>query len=237
MLDARNISAGYGSKTVLHDVSVRIATGEIVAIIGANGAGKSTLINTLVGAITATQGAISLDEQPITGLPAYATAKRGLIQVPEGRQVFAPLTVRENLALGSEALGPRGKPLQADWDQVFNLFPKLHERQEQKAGSLSGGEQQMLAIGRALMGRPRVLLLDEPSLGLAPVITIRMFEVLKEINAATGLTMLVVEQNAQRALDLASRAYVLERGRIVREGSSQALRSDPAIRAIYLGGD
>jgi branched-chain amino acid transport system ATP-binding protein len=237
MLMLDKVSAGYGGKSVLESVSLRADAGEIVAIIGANGAGKSTLINAVSGVIAATSGQIHFDGAPITGLTAHGIARRGLLQVPEGRQVFAPLTVKANLDLGLEALGKRGKPKSDDVDRVVELFPLLGQRMNQLAGSLSGGEQQMLAIGRALMGRPSMLLLDEPSLGLAPVITMRLFDTLKTLNRSTGTSMIVVEQNAQRALALASRAYVLERGRIVREGASEALQNDPAIRAAYLGGD
>lgn len=236
MLNVSKIYAGYGGKAVLNDVCLEVRDGEIVAIIGANGAGKSTLINAISGVLPITVGTVTFSGAVVSGKPMHAVARRGLIQVPEGRQVFAPLTVMENIELGAEALGPRGRTRTEDLERVFALFPKLADRIKQKAGSLSGGEQQMLAIARALMGRPSMLLLDEPSLGLAPVIIARLFDTLAELNRS-GLTMLVIEQNAQRALDLASRAYVLERGRVVREGASSELRNDPGIRASYLGGE
>jgi len=236
MLDVNNIRAGYGHKVVLENVSLRVAAGEIVAIIGANGAGKSTLINAISGLLPLMSGSVSFQGRPVNQLPAHRVARLGLVQVPEGRQVFAPLTVHENLELGCESLQGRGKRSEEDLDRVFTLFPKLRERRQQKAGSLSGGEQQMLAIARALMGRPSALLLDEPSLGLAPLTTMQTFELLKVLNREQGLTMLVVEQNAHRALDLASRAYILERGSIVQEGLSIDLKNDDCVRSSYLGG-
>jgi branched-chain amino acid transport system ATP-binding protein len=204
-----------------------------VAIIGANGAGKTTLINTVSGVLRVGAGRVTFDGADVTGLTAHDVARRGLIQVPEGRRIFGPLTVQENLELGRQARGARQDGTD-DLDRVYALFPRLRERLRQPAGSLSGGEQQMLAIGRALMGRPRLLMLDEPSLGLAPVIVAQVFDALTALNRA-GLTILLVEQNARRALDIADRAYVLERGRIVRTDKAAVLKTDAAIKASYLG--
>jgi branched-chain amino acid transport system ATP-binding protein len=231
MLTVDTLAAGYEGIQALRGVSLAVGAGEIVALIGANGAGKTTLMNALSGVLRPSAGRIVFEGEDVTGRPAFRVARRGLIQVPEGRRILGPLSVRENLELGRLARGTREG---ADLDLVFSLFPRLIERERQSAGSLSGGEQQMLAIGRALMGRPRLLMLDEPSLGLAPVIVSQVFAALAELNRS-GLTILLVEQNARRALDLASRAYVLERGRVVRSGGSAELASDPAIAASYLG--
>ncbi len=206
--------------------------GEFVALIGPNGAGKSTLLNCLSGVVSPTRGSIRFLGQELVGVAPWQVSRRGLLQVPEGRQVLADLTVRENLELGATALA--GRAATHTRKRIEDLFPILAERSEQRAGSLSGGQQQMLAIGRALMGAPRLLLLDEPSLGLAPVIVIQVFEALRELHAQ-GLTILLVEQNARQALLATDRAYVIEQGRIVHEGDSQALASDPMIVAHYLG--
>jgi branched-chain amino acid transport system ATP-binding protein len=209
-----------------------VAEGEMVAIIGANGAGKSTLLNCLSAIVPAGSGRILFDGQDITGWSAHQVARAGLLQVPEGRQVLADMTVRENLQLGALARGPRAAFYELD--KVLALFPILAERMAQLAGTLSGGQQQMLAVGRALMGSPRVLLLDEPSLGLSPLLTQQVFQALTQLHSE-GLTIVLVEQNAHRALASTQRAYVLERGAIVQQGASSVLQNDPAIIEHYLG--
>jgi branched-chain amino acid transport system ATP-binding protein len=234
MLAVNHISAGYGAVAVLHDLSFAVGEGQAVAILGANGAGKTTLLKTICGLIRASAGAIELDGAPVTRLPTYAIARRGAVMVPEGRQILGPLTVAENLRLGHLAAAKRGGVLREDIEHVFALFPILAERRNQVAGQLSGGQQQMLAIGRALMGRPRLLLLDEPSLGLAPAIVAQVFETLRRVHQS-GLTMLLIEQNAKRALDATEYAYVMERGRIVHQGPSRQLQSDPVVIEHYLG--
>jgi branched-chain amino acid transport system ATP-binding protein len=213
-------------------VSLSVAEGEMVAIIGANGAGKSTLLNCLSAIVPAGSGRILFDGQDITGWSAHQVARAGLLQVPEGRQVLADMTVRENLQLGALARGPRAAFYELD--KVLALFPILAERMAQLAGTLSGGQQQMLAVGRALMGSPRVLLLDEPSLGLSPLLTQQVFQALTQLHSE-GLTIVLVEQNAHRALASTQRAYVLERGAIVQQGASSVLQNDPAIIEHYLG--
>lgn len=236
MLEVKGLATSYGSVQILKGIDLKVAKGTIVAVIGGNGAGKTTLINTISGVLSPTAGSVEFAGAPVTGLASYAIARRGLVQVPEGRRVFGPLSVRENLELGRQALGTRRGVMAEDLAYVFELFPRLKERQSQLAGSLSGGEQQMLAVGRALMARPSMLLLDEPSLGLSPLVTGQMFEAIATLSAS-GLTLLIVEQNARRALQASTEAYVIERGRIIRSGSSAALANDPAIQAAYLGGD
>jgi branched-chain amino acid transport system ATP-binding protein len=232
MLDVKDLKAGYRGIQALKGVSLSVAEGEMVAIIGANGAGKSTLLNCLSAIVPAGSGQILFDGQDITGWSAHQVARAGLLQVPEGRQVLADMTVRENLQLGALARGPRAAFYELD--KVLALFPILAERMAQLAGTLSGGQQQMLAIGRALMGSPRVLLLDEPSLGLSPLLTQQVFQALTQLHSE-GLTIVLVEQNAHRALASTQRAYVLERGAIVQQGPSNVLQNDPAIIEHYLG--
>lgn len=232
MLEVKDLQAGYRGIQALKGVSLSVAEGEMVAIIGANGAGKSTLLNSLSAIVPAGGGRILFDGQDITGWPAHRVAKAGLLQVPEGRQVLAEMTVLENLQLGALARGPRAPFYELD--KVVALFPILAERMAQLAGTLSGGQQQMLAIGRALMGSPRVLLLDEPSLGLSPLLTQQVFQALTQLHGE-GLTIVLVEQNAHRALASTQRAYVLERGTIVQQGPSSVLQNDPAIIEHYLG--
>jgi len=232
MLDVKDLKAGYRGIQALKGVSLSVAEGEMVAIIGANGAGKSTLLNCLSAIVPAGSGQIVFDGQDITGWSAHQVARAGLLQVPEGRQVLADMTVRENLQLGALARGPRAAFYELD--KVLALFPILAERMAQLAGTLSGGQQQMLAIGRALMGSPRVLLLDEPSLGLSPLLTQQVFQALTQLHSE-GLTIVLVEQNAHRALASTQRAYVLERGAIVQQGASSVLQNDPAIIEHYLG--
>lgn len=233
MLELCEVHAHYGPVAALRGVSLNVHQGEIVTLIGANGAGKSTLLMTICGEPSPSAGTVSFDGRRIDGLPTPEIMRQGLALVPEGRRVFAGLTVRENLLLGGY-FRPEPERLAALGD-VFALFPRLRERVRQRAGTLSGGEQQMLAIGRALMSRPRLLLLDEPSLGLAPLIIARIFEVLAEIRAA-GTTVFLVEQNAHRALQLADRAYVLENGHLTLQGRAEELLNSEAIQRAYLGG-
>jgi branched-chain amino acid transport system ATP-binding protein len=233
VLTVENLSVAYSGIRALRGVSLSVEKGEIFALIGPNGAGKSTLLNTASGLVPAAEGRVVLEGERITGRSAHAIARSGLIQVPEGRRVIAPLSVRENLELGRQAAGSRGSDA-SDLDAVHALFPILAERRDQLAGSLSGGQQQMLAIGRALMGRPRVLLLDEPSLGLAPVIIREVFDALIKLNRQ-GLTILLVEQNAKLALETANRAAVIEQGRIVHHGEAAALLNDPVVADHYFG--
>ena len=215
-LEVENLQAGYGTEEVLHGVSLRVDEGEIVSILGANGAGKTTTLLTISGLVRASGGAVRFQGEDLHTLPSHEVVRRGLTQSPEGRRVFGVLTVLENLRLGAFTVGDKEKAEQTlDW--IFDLFPRLHERKDQLAGTLSGGEQQMLAIGRALMGQPKLLLLDEPSLGLAPLLVKSIFETIRAINQS-GVTILIVEQNARAALKLATRGYVLELGRVVMVG-------------------
>ena len=232
MLEIRNLDVHYRGIQALRGVSLTVKQGEIFALIGPNGAGKSSLVNAISGIVPA-QGEILFEGEPLGRQPAHKRARAGIIQVPEGRRVIAPLSVSENLALGRQAAGVRGSDAQ-DLEKVHALFPVLLERRDQLSGSLSGGQQQMLAIGRALMGRPKVLLLDEPSLGLAPVIIKEVFRALVELNRA-GLTIVLVEQNAKLALQTARHAAVLEQGRIVHQGEAAALADDPVIADHYFG--
>lgn len=232
MLEITNLKAGYKGIEALKGVSLSVTEGEMVAIIGANGAGKSTLLNSMSGVVRAMAGQIMFDGRDVTRLPPHVIARAGLLHVPEGRQVLADMTVQENLMLGALARGSRAAFY--EMDKVVSLFPILAERMAQLAGTLSGGQQQMMAIGRALMGSPRVLLLDEPSLGLSPLMTQQVFEALAKLHR-DGMTIVLVEQNAHRALGATQRAYVLERGLIVQQGDSKKLQSDPAIIEHYLG--
>jgi branched-chain amino acid transport system ATP-binding protein len=231
MLEIDDLAMGYGGITAVRGVSLSAAAGQIVGIIGPNGAGKTSLINTISGLFKPKSGRVRFDGTDISGLPAHWVARLGVIQVPEGRQVLGPMTVEENLELGRQAAVGRASGV---LDHIYALFPILAQRRRQLAGSLSGGEQQMLAIGRALMGAPRVLMLDEPSLGLSPLMATQVFDALVNLNRG-GLTILIVEQNARRALAATTYAYVIERGTIVQHGASAALASDPEIIAHYLG--
>ena len=234
MLKVSNLNASYGAVRVLHDVTFEVKEGEKIAIIGPNGAGKSTLLNALSGIVPPKAERVDFDGQSILGIAPYNISRRGLLQVPEGRQVIGPLTVEENLDLGSLAARDRKHDPEEEMLRVFRTFPRLEERRTQEAGSLSGGEQQMLAIGRAMMGKPKILLLDEPSLGLAPVVVDIVFDALKRLNSE-GLTLLLVEQNARRALEITDFAFVLEQGRIAHHGQSALLLNDPQIIDHYLG--
>jgi branched-chain amino acid transport system ATP-binding protein len=232
MLSVENITLGYGRIAVLRDVSLSVAKGEMVALIGSNGAGKTTLMRAISGVQPITSGAISFDGNPIQHLSAHARVRAGIAQVPEGRQVFAPLPVADNLHLG--AWTRSDSEINRDLDEVYATFPALAEKRHIAAGALSGGQQQMLAIGRALMARPKLLLLDEPSMGLAPMLAEQILANVAALKAR-GLTVLLVEQNAHAALAIADRAYVLEIGRITLSGASATLRQDPRVKEAYLG--
>jgi branched-chain amino acid transport system ATP-binding protein len=232
LLKVVNLTVNYGAIRALRGVSFEVAEGEIITLIGANGAGKSTTLNAISNVIKKTKGAVFFDGKDISSTPPDRVVASGLVQVPEGRRIFANLTVRENLEMGAYT---RKDPIREDMEKVFNIFPRLKERIRQIAGTLSGGEQQMLAMGRSLMARPRLLLLDEPSMGLAPILVDEIFSVIKGINE-TGTTVLLVEQNAYKALALASRAYILETGEIIKSGIAADLLKDEAVKAAYLGG-
>jgi branched-chain amino acid transport system ATP-binding protein len=234
MLEVAGVHAHYGHIEALHGVSIRVDRGEIVTIIGANGAGKSTLLMTICGRPKPSAGEIVFEGQRLNELEPHEIVARGIAQAPEGRRIFPAMSVLENLQMG--AVPTNGAFFDEDAGHVFTLFPRLKERQHQRGGTLSGGEQQMLCIGRALMARPRLLLLDEPSLGLAPMLVKQIFEAIIEINREQGLTILLVEQNAYQALKIAHRGYVLATGRVVIEGAGAELLSDPEIRAAYLEG-
>jgi branched-chain amino acid transport system ATP-binding protein len=233
MLEVERIRVSYGAAPAIVDVSLAIGARELVCVVGPNGAGKSTLINAIAGLHRIDSGALRLDGTDLARLPAHRYCDRGIAIVPEGRRLFTGMTVRENLELGGYRRAVRRRRAQS-LERVCALFPVLGERLEARAGALSGGQQQMLAIGRALMAEPRLLLLDEPSLGLAPLIVSALFETIRTI-AASGVTMLLVEQNVAMALDVATRAYVLEEGRIAAEGKPEELRRRPEIRRAYLG--
>lgn len=234
MLKVDSINVYYGNIQALKGVSLEINQGEIVTLIGANGAGKSTLLKTISGLLKPKQGEILYENSAIGGKPAQAIVKKGISQVPEGRRVFANMSVEENLELGAYLRKDKAG-IQEDFDKVFQLFPRLHERRKQQAGTLSGGEQQMLAMGRALMARPKLLLLDEPSMGLAPILVKTIFEIIKTINK-DGTTILLVEQNANMALSIAHRAYVIETGRVVLSGTAEELNASDQVKQAYLGG-
>jgi len=234
MLRVEALSAGYGPIQALSAVDLAVAPGEVVALLGANGAGKTTLLRTLSGLHRGFTGSVAFDGRELGRLAPERRVRLGMAHVPEGRRVFPGLSVRENLEVATSAWRRRGQAIDADLDQVFVLFPRLAERIAQLAWSLSGGEQQMLAIGRALMARPKLLLLDEPSLGLAPLLAEEVYGRIREINRR-GVTVLLVEQNTVLALEVASRAYVLENGRIVLDGAAAELARDPRVREAYLG--
>ncbi|MDG4551974.1 MAG: ABC transporter ATP-binding protein [Candidatus Contendobacter sp.] len=235
LLEVENLRVRYGNVEALHGINLLVGQGEIVALLGANGAGKTTTLHAISGLLRPASGEIRFESRPIHRLPAHRLVGLGIAQAPEGRRIFGALTVRENLHLGAFTRADKTKVAETlRW--IYELFPVLAQRREQLAGTLSGGEQQMLAIGRALMAQPRILLLDEPSLGLAPLLVKAIFQTLWEINAA-GVTIVLVEQNARAALRLAHRGYVLEVGRIVLEDRAEALLANPEIRNAYLGGD
>jgi branched-chain amino acid transport system ATP-binding protein len=234
LLSIQKLEAAYGQIIALKGIDLDIHDGEIVTVIGANGAGKSTTMMSVFGSPPARSGKIFFDGRDITGMPAHEIARLGLAQSPEGRRIFPRMTVFENLQMGAALDG--GRHFQADLERMFDIFPRLKERIDQRGGTLSGGEQQMLAIARALMSRPRLLMLDEPSLGLAPLVVKQIFEVIRELNRNDGLSVFLVEQNAFHALKLAHRAYVMVNGQITLSGEGKALLADPQIRAAYLEG-
>jgi branched-chain amino acid transport system ATP-binding protein len=234
MLKLENVKTSYGNIAALKGIDIEVNEGEIVTIIGANGAGKSTTLNTISGLVRAASGQVSFMGENITHMATEKIVKRGLVQVPEGRQIFPQLTVLENIQLGAY-LRTDKEEIQQDIERVHTLFPRLYERRKQMGGTLSGGEQQMLAIGRALMTKPKLLLLDEPSLGLSPIFVQHIFEVIKEINAQ-GTTMLLVEQNAHMALSIASRGYVMETGIIKDSNDAKVLLQQDSVIKAYLGG-
>ncbi len=234
MLKLKNVNTFYGNIQALRDVNLTIKQGEIVTLIGANGAGKSTTLMSICGINSVRSGEILFEDQPIHTLKPHEIVRLGVNQVPEGRLIFPDLTVQENIDLGAFLRRDKAE-IARDQEYVFSLFPILAERRKQSGGTLSGGEQQMLAISRALMGRPRLLLLDEPSLGLAPIIIRQIFSIIEQVNS-TGVTVFLVEQNANQALRIAHRGYVMENGRIVKEDSAQALLTSPEVREAYLGG-
>ena len=233
MLTLENVSVNYGAIEALTDISMHIEKGEVVTLIGANGAGKTTTLRTITGLLSPTEGRVMFEGEQISGMPAHKLVAKGISMSPEGRGVFANLSVRENLQMGAY-LQKNKRQIAEDMERAFTMFPRLKEREAQKAGTLSGGEQQMLAMGRALMSRPRLLLLDEPSLGLAPIVVHTIFEAIDEIRGK-GTTILLVEQNAKAALGHSDRAYVLETGNMVMTGPSKDLAADPRIKEAYLG--
>ena len=233
MLEVQDLHVYYGGIHALHGISLRVPDGQIVALLGANGAGKSTTLRTIAGIVKPTEGDVSLDGESLIALRSFEVLRRGIAMVPEGRHVFANLTVLENLRMGAYARQD-SQAIQQDLQGVFKLFPRLEERKQQSAGTLSGGEQQMLALGRALMSKPRVLMIDEPSLGLAPILAQGVFQKLKELNEA-GQTILLIEQNARAAMSIANYAYILETGSIVLEGAAAELAQRDEVRKSYLG--
>lgn len=233
LLSVENLSVAYGGIHAVQGIGFQVGPGELVALIGANGAGKTTTLNCLAGLLPASAGVVKFDGAVITGMPAHERVGRGLSLVPEGRGIFPRLTVIENLQMGAYVRRDRLQ-VQADLERMLTLFPRLRERCDQVAGTLSGGEQQMLAMGRALMARPRLLLLDEPSMGLAPMLVEQIFDIVVRV-AGEGVAILLVEQNAHLALQISQRAYVMESGRITLQGSSAELLSDPRVQAAYLG--
>jgi branched-chain amino acid transport system ATP-binding protein len=233
LLELRNVSTHYGPIQILHDVDISIPRGEIVCLLGGNASGKTTTLKTILGSVTPTEGQVVLDGEVINGLPTQGVVERGISMVPENRRLFKRMTVRENLEIGHYLR--KDKPAIAeDLDRVFGLFPRVKERMGQRAGTLSGGEQQMVAMGRALMARPKLLLMDEPSMGLAPILVAQNFEIIRQINEQ-GTTVFVVEQNANMALSVANRGYVLQTGRIVLADTAASLLSNPQMREAYLG--
>ncbi|TAK34016.1 MAG: ABC transporter ATP-binding protein [Chloroflexota bacterium] len=235
MLEVNDLNTFYGHVRAIRDVSISVHPGEIVAILGANGAGKSTLLNTIAGMIPPAAGRIALDGLDVTFRRSHELVQRGLILVPERRQLFWPLTVEENLRLGAYRCRTGTRQLGKNLERIYSLFPRLAERRKQGAGTLSGGEQQMVAIGRGLMSQPRLFLLDEPSLGLAPLVRAEIFRALRQLNGEHGLTLLLVEQDTKLALSIANRGYVMQTGQIVLQGQAQSLLANAEVHDIYLG--
>jgi branched-chain amino acid transport system ATP-binding protein len=238
MLEVKNLNVFYDKVQVIRDLSLRLDDGECITLLGANGAGKSTLINAISGIVEPANGSISLDGEEISNKPAYAIVRLGISQVPEGRQIFANLSVMDNLILGAYSRSRTGskKETNSEIERVLEMFPRLKDRIGQIAGTLSGGEQQMLAIGRALMSKPKLLLLDEPSLGLAPLVVQFIFDTISRLREERKISVLMVEQNARAALKIAERGYILETGRIVMEDTSAALQDNPEVQKAFLGG-
>lgn len=234
MLQVKNLNVSYGAIHAVHDINLTVNDGEIVSLIGANGAGKTTILQTISGLKKADSGEISYNNVDLRAIPPHKILTQGVAQVPEGRRVFAELSVQENLELGAYINKDKAK-IAENLAQVYQRFPRLEERKKQFAGTLSGGEQQMLAMGRALMSDPKVLLLDEPSMGLSPLLVKGIFQIIKELNQDKGITILLVEQNAKMALSIADRAYVLETGNIVMEGEGKTLLADEKVKKAYLG--
>jgi branched-chain amino acid transport system ATP-binding protein len=233
LLDVKNLNVYYGAIHALQGISFHIEEGEIVTLIGANGAGKSTTLRTISGLLRSRSGSVAFKGTDVTTMPAEKIVQLGISHVPEGRKIFAPLTVHENLEMGAYTRNDK-EEIKSTIDRVYRSFPRLKEREKQLGGTLSGGEQQMLATGRGLMSKPSLILLDEPSMGLSPIMTEEIFKIIKEINAA-GTSILLVEQNALMALSIAHRAYVLETGRIVLEGKAQDVLNNPQVKSVYLG--
>ena len=234
LLELRDVHTYYGNIHALKGISLGIEEGEIVTLIGSNGAGKSTTLKTISGLLRPREGQVWFEGQRLDGTPAHDVVAKGISQAPEGRRIFPRLTVKENLEMGA-FLRPKGADLHADFERVYSLFPRLKERLTQNGGTLSGGEQQMLAIGRALMARPKLLLLDEPSMGLAPILVEQIFEIVQDINKG-GTTVLLVEQNALMALGIARRGYILQTGEIVLHDEAEQLKTNPEVQKAYLGG-
>ncbi len=235
MLEVRKLCTSYGPVQVLHEVDLAINAGELVAIVGANGAGKTTLLHSISAVEKATSGSIFLDSKDITRHPPHRIVRAGVCHVPEGRQVFAPLSVEDNLQLGAYTHRKNRSTVAAGIEHIYDIFPILRDKRQQTAGTLSGGQQQMLALGRALMGQPKLMLLDEPSMGLAPLLVEEIFGIIKQLNQQ-GVTILLVEQNARAALGIADRGYVLETGNVVMSDTATALLADDTISRAYLGG-
>jgi branched-chain amino acid transport system ATP-binding protein len=234
LLEVDQLTAKYGSTNVLRNVAIHVGNGEICALLGANGAGKTTTLRALCQLMVKTTGSVLFDGKRIDGWTTERIARAGVAHVPDGRGTFLGLTAEENLLLGASTRR-RGSGVSSDMERMYHYFPRLRERRKQQAGTLSGGEQQMLAIGRALMGRPKLLMLDEPSFGLAPLVVVDIFQIMRRINAEEGMSILLIEQNANIALDIAHRAYLIEQGRIVMHGKADELRRDERIREAYLG--
>lgn len=235
MLSAQNIKTYYGNIQALKDISLEIRDGEIVTLIGANGAGKTTILKTIAGLLRPKEGKIIFNSRDITGMPAHKVVSESVILVPEGRRVFSKLTVQENLEIGAYSRKINKRQLNSEIKNIYNIFPRLEERKSQYAGTLSGGEQQMLAIGRGLMANPKLLLLDEPSMGVSPIVVAEIFQVIKKINEEVGTTVFLVEQNAKMALAIANRGYVIETGKIILEGSTEELKESEKVKRAYLG--
>lgn len=235
MLSAHNIKTYYGNIQALKDVSLEIRDGEIVTLIGANGAGKTTTLKTIAGLLKPREGKVVFDSKDITGFPAHKVVSESVILVPEGRRVFPKLTVEENLQIGAYSRKVKKDQVSSEIKEIYEIFQRLEERKKQYAGTLSGGEQQMLAIGRGLMAKPKLLLLDEPSMGVAPIVVKEIFQVIKRINGQLGTTIFLVEQNAKMALSIANRGYVLETGRVIIEGTTEELKQSEEVKRAYLG--